>query len=63
MIYLNFTDLNEEAKDHLMELARERLDIEELKEQAILQGVSNFDQFVDEKAEIELSNADYIFNI
>jgi len=62
MIYLNFTDLNQDTQGRLLENARKQLDMEDIKVQAELCGVSDIESFIDQKAAEELRNNDYIFN-
>lgn len=62
MIYLNFTDLNEDAQQELMEAAREDMNTEELKEEAKLMNW-DYETVLSEKASQHLYSYDYVFNI
>lgn len=61
-VYINFSNLNEESQNELMEVAKSRIDKEEL-EKECEENWWNFEQVLNERAEKELYNLDIVFNI
>jgi hypothetical protein len=62
-IYLNFSDLSEDAKDRILAIARENIIAEEGDDIREEFGEDMFDTVVAEKAEEELYNMNFIFNV
>lgn len=60
--YLNFNDLKEDAQDELLSIARERLDHEEVREEARKMNI-DFKKLLNEKAQRELYSLNIVFNI
>jgi hypothetical protein len=62
-IYINFTDLSEETQQEIMEIARQNV-IEE-DEDEIRENYDDdmFEQIVSERAEREIYNINYVFNV
>ena len=61
-IYINFSDLNEEAQAHLIECAKARVDKDEL-EADCKENWRNYDEILSDRADSELRNLDIVFNI
>lgn len=61
--YLNFTDLSEETQEEIMDIARQNV-LEEDKEEIIeMYGEDRLEEIVRERAERELYNMDFVFNV
>ena len=62
-IYINFTDLNEETQQEIMDIAKDNV-LEEDKEEIIdMYGEDRLEQIVSERAERELYNMNFTFNV
>lgn len=61
-VYLNFNDLNEDAKETLLEVAKDNIDKWELKEEC-KENWRDYEEILLSRAESELYNLDIVFNI
>lgn len=61
-IHLNFNDLNEDAKEALLEVAKKNIDKWELKEECF-ENWRDYEETLLSRAESELYNLDIVFNI
>ena len=62
-IYLNFSDLNEETQQEIMNIAKDNV-LEEDKEEIIeMYGKNRLDEIATERAERELYRMDFVFNV
>lgn len=61
-VYLNFNDLNEDAKETLIEVAKNNIDKWELKEEC-KENWRDYEETLLLRAESELYNLDIVFNI
>lgn len=60
-VYLNFNDLNEDAKETLLEVAKDNIDKWELKEEC-KENWRDYEKILLSRAESELYNLDIVFN-
>lgn len=62
IVYLNFNDLNEDAKEELLEVAKGNIDKWELKEEC-KENWRDYEETLLSRAESELYHLDIVFNI
>jgi len=58
MVYLNFTDLNEEAQNRLLEDSKKDVEMKQVKE-----NYTCFETMIEEEAQRNLYSYTYVFNI
>ena len=60
--YLTFSDLNEEAQQTMLDIAREDLDSKELRREAKYMNM-DYEQLLQEKAESHIYTFNFVFNV
>ena len=65
MVQLNFMDLNEEAKDRLMQIAKKEVEQQFGKDisQYAKNSLANYEELIREEAQRKLYEYHYVFNI
>lgn len=62
-VYINFSDLKEEIQQEILNIAKDNV-LESEREEIIEEyGESRLDEIASEKAERELYNLDFVFNV
>lgn len=64
-IYINFSDLNEEAQNYILEMAADeiRQDADQIREIISTYGRASLDEIIRERAERNIYEYNYIFNV